>query len=87
MRERRYPTGMTDAQWAVACPVRPVPGRLQGRGGQSEAYGRQAMPDTVHCLRQRNEIASRAGGAGADSRGFDGGTSINGRQPTRASHS
>ncbi|WST43518.1 transposase [Streptomyces avidinii] len=34
---------MTDVQWAVVCPVLP----LQGRGGQSEAYCRRAMLDTV----------------------------------------
>lgn len=36
--ERRYPTDMTDAEWAVVRPLLPVPGWLQGRGGQPEAY-------------------------------------------------
>jgi hypothetical protein len=33
-RERRYPTDVTDAEWAVVRPLLPVPGWLQGRGGQ-----------------------------------------------------
>ena len=32
-RVRRYPSGMTDAEWAVVRPLLPVPGWLRGRGG------------------------------------------------------
>lgn len=49
-RERRYPTDMTDAQWAVVRPLLPVPGWLDGRGGQPEAYCHRAMLDAVHYL-------------------------------------
>ncbi|ODA75511.1 hypothetical protein APS67_000073 [Streptomyces sp. AVP053U2] len=33
VRERRCPTDMSDAEWAGARPLLPVPGRLRGRGG------------------------------------------------------
>jgi hypothetical protein len=33
MRERVYPTDLTDAQWAVIAPLIPVPAWLAGRGG------------------------------------------------------
>jgi transposase len=49
-RERRYPTDMTDAQWAAVRPLLPVPGWLQGRGGQPEAYCHRAMLDAIHYL-------------------------------------
>lgn len=49
-RERRYPTDMTDAQWAVVRPLLPVPGWLLGRGGQPEAYCHRTMVDAVHYL-------------------------------------
>src|SRR4051794_37097629 len=37
LRERRYPTDMTDAEWTEVRPPLPVPGWMQGRGGQPEA--------------------------------------------------
>ncbi|MFD1275900.1 transposase [Streptomyces kaempferi] len=49
-RERRYPTDMTDAEWAVVRPLLPVPGWLQGGGGQPEAYCHRAMLDAVRYL-------------------------------------
>ncbi|MFE3760877.1 transposase [Streptomyces sp. NPDC059104] len=49
-RERRHPTDMTDAQCAVVLPLLPLPGRLEGRGGQPEAYCRRAMSDGIHYL-------------------------------------
>ncbi|GGQ35351.1 hypothetical protein GCM10010279_50260 [Streptomyces mutabilis] len=33
-RERRYPSDMTDAEWAAIRPLLPVPAWLPGRGGQ-----------------------------------------------------
>ncbi|MCX5103399.1 transposase [Streptomyces sp. NBC_00439] len=41
---------MTDAQWAVVRPLLPVPGWLEGRGGQPEAYCHRATLDAVHYL-------------------------------------
>ncbi|QHC26877.1 hypothetical protein GR130_13080 [Streptomyces sp. GS7] len=37
-RVRRYPSDMTDAEWAAVRPLLPVPAWLQGRGGQPEGY-------------------------------------------------
>ncbi|WP_255951715.1 IS5 family transposase [Streptomyces odontomachi] len=50
MRERRYPTDLTDAQWAAVRPLLPVPGWMQGRGGRPEAYCHRAMLDAVGYL-------------------------------------
>ncbi|MFF1813916.1 IS5 family transposase [Streptomyces sp. NPDC058251] len=41
---------MTDAEWAVARPLLPVPGWLRGRGGQPEAYCHRQMLDAVRYL-------------------------------------
>ncbi|MFJ7272841.1 transposase [Streptomyces sp. NPDC099050] len=41
---------MTDAQWAAVRPLLPVPGWLEGRGGQPEAYCHRAMLDAIHYL-------------------------------------
>jgi transposase len=49
MRERRYPTDMTDGEWAAVRPLLPVPGWMRGRGGQPEAYCHRAMLDAIRC--------------------------------------
>ncbi|MEU9125733.1 transposase [Streptomyces sp. NPDC048506] len=49
-RKRRYPTDMTDAEWAVVRPPLPVPGWMRGRGGQPEAYCHHAMLDAIAYL-------------------------------------
>ncbi|MDX3077843.1 hypothetical protein PV364_36695 [Streptomyces sp. MI02-7b] len=36
---------MTDAEWAVVRELLPVPGWLEGRGGQPEAYCHRQMVD------------------------------------------
>ncbi|MCZ9355107.1 IS5 family transposase [Streptomyces mutabilis] len=41
---------MTDAEWAVARPLLPVPGWLRGRGGQLEAYCHRQTLDAVRYL-------------------------------------
>ncbi|MFB6504237.1 transposase [Streptomyces sp. NPDC002466] len=41
---------MTDAEWAVARSLLPVPGRLRGQGGQPEAYCYRAILDMVRHL-------------------------------------
>lgn len=48
-RVRRYPSDMTDAEWAVVRPLLPVPAWLEGRGGQPEACHR-IMLDAVRYL-------------------------------------
>ena len=37
-RVRRYPSDMTDAEWAEVRPLLPVPAWLEGRGGKPEGY-------------------------------------------------
>ncbi|MFI8885772.1 transposase [Streptomyces sp. NPDC053813] len=41
---------MTDAEWVVVRPLLPVPGWMQGQGGQPEAYCHRAMPDAIGYL-------------------------------------
>lgn len=47
LRERRHPSDMTDAEWVVVRPLLPVPGWMQGQGGQPEAYCHRAMLDAI----------------------------------------
>lgn len=49
-RLRRYPSDMTDAEWAEVRASLPVPGRLEGRGGQPEGYCHRQMIDAVRYL-------------------------------------
>ncbi|MGW4736349.1 transposase, partial [Streptomyces shenzhenensis] len=51
LHERRYPTDMTDAGWAVVRPLLPAPGWMRGRGGQPEAYCHRAMLDQCREVR------------------------------------
>lgn len=46
-RMRRYPSDMTDAQWAVVRDSLPVPAWLEGRGGQPEGYCHRQMLDAI----------------------------------------
>ncbi|MFB7956944.1 transposase [Streptomyces sp. NPDC056045] len=41
---------MSDAEWVVVRDVMPVPGWLEGRGGQPESYCHQEMVDAVRYL-------------------------------------
>ncbi|MGW4101880.1 transposase [Streptomyces sp. NPDC004976] len=50
VRERRYPTDMSEAEWAVVRPLLPVPGWLRGRGGQPEAYCHRGILDAIRYL-------------------------------------
>ncbi|WP_455770584.1 IS5 family transposase [Streptomyces antibioticus] len=49
-RRRRYPTDMTDAEWAEVRPLLPVPGWMRGRGGRPEGYCHRAMLDAIRYL-------------------------------------
>ncbi|MGW4874368.1 IS5 family transposase [Streptomyces chartreusis] len=49
-RQPRYPTDMTDGEWAVIRPLLPVPGWMRGRGGRPEAYCHRAMLDAIRYL-------------------------------------
>jgi transposase len=47
VRQRAYPTDMTDAEWAATSPIVPVPAWLGGRGGRPEGYCHREMLDAV----------------------------------------
>lgn len=49
-RARAYPSDMTDAEWAEVRASLPVPGWLEGRGGQPEGYCHRQMIDAVRYL-------------------------------------
>lgn len=46
-RVRRYPSDMTDEEWAVVRDAMPVPAWLEGRGGQPEGYCHRVMLDAI----------------------------------------
>lgn len=46
-RERRYPSDLTDAQWAVVRNALPLPRWREGRGGRPESYCHRTMTDAV----------------------------------------
>lgn len=46
-RAQRYPTDMTDAEWAQIRASMPVPAWLKGRGGRPEAFCHREMVDAV----------------------------------------
>ncbi|MEV5777463.1 transposase [Streptomyces antimycoticus] len=48
--ERRYPSDLTDTEWAATRPLLPEPGWLRGRGGRPEGYCHRVMFDVVRCL-------------------------------------
>jgi transposase len=47
VRQRTYPTDMTDAEWAQVAPAIPVPAWMGGRGGRPEGYCHREMLDAV----------------------------------------
>lgn len=49
-RRRRYPSDMTDEEWVVVRASLPVPGWLEGWGGQPEGYCHRQMFDAVRYL-------------------------------------
>ncbi|MFD3586228.1 transposase [Streptomyces sp. NPDC058683] len=49
-RVRRYPSDMTDAEWAAVRPLLPVPAWLRGRGGLPEGYCHRTMLDVIRYL-------------------------------------
>jgi transposase len=48
-RVRRYPLGMTDAEWAALRPLLPVRPGSSG-GGRPEGYCRRQLLDAILCL-------------------------------------
>ncbi|MFJ3310880.1 transposase [Streptomyces sp. NPDC086549] len=62
---------MTDAEWAVARPLLPVPGWLRGRGGQPEAYCHRQMLDAIrYPSRVGEQFALFAGGRSGHHRAY-----------------
>src|SRR5262245_31638088 len=49
-RARRYPTDMTDEEWAVVREAMPVPAWLESRRGRPESYCHRQMMDAVFYL-------------------------------------
>ncbi|MCX4461232.1 IS5 family transposase [Streptomyces sp. NBC_01728] len=49
-RVRRYPSDMSDAEWAAIRSLLPVPAWLQGRGGQPEGYCHRQLMDAIRYL-------------------------------------
>nr|BFE54639.1 IS5 family transposase [Saccharothrix mutabilis subsp. capreolus] len=47
MRQRRYPTDLTDAQWAIVDALLPDPPWLAGRGGRPEKHCRRLIVDAI----------------------------------------
>jgi len=46
-RPRRYPSDLTDAEWAIVSAVLPPPLWLAGRGGRPERHHRRAIIDAI----------------------------------------
>src|SRR6266567_4110741 len=42
-RERRYPSDLSDAEWAAVRDALPMPRWLEGRGGRPESYCHRTM--------------------------------------------
>ncbi|WP_327411478.1 IS5 family transposase [Streptomyces sp. NBC_01233] len=49
-RVRRYPSDMTDAEWAAVRPLLAVPAWFQGRGGRPEGYCHRQLLDAIRYL-------------------------------------
>ncbi|MDH6137992.1 transposase [Kitasatospora sp. MAA4] len=47
MRERRYPSDTTDAEWALIEPLLPVPACRTAMGGRPEAHPRRDVVDAI----------------------------------------
>lgn len=46
-RSRRYPSDMSEAQWAIIEPLLPTPGWLAGRGGRRTKHCRREIVDAI----------------------------------------
>ncbi|MFJ2191901.1 IS5 family transposase [Kitasatospora sp. NPDC087861] len=47
MRQRRYPSDTTDAEWVLLEPLLPVPACQTARGGRPEAHPRREIVDAI----------------------------------------
>jgi transposase len=55
-RARRYPSDMTDAEWAVCEPVLPAPAWLAGRGGRPAGYCMRDIVDAIRYLTHNGPV-------------------------------
>ena len=55
-RARRYPSDMTDAEWAVCEPLLPAPAWLAGRGGRPAAYCMRDIVDAIRYLTHNGPV-------------------------------
>ena len=55
-RARRYPSDMTDAEWAVCEPLLPAPAWLSGRGGRPARYCMRDIVDAIRYLTHNGPV-------------------------------
>lgn len=60
-RRPRYPSDMTDTEWAAVRDLLPVPGWMEGRGGQPEGYCHRQMLDQCHEVKSPAVVSRHQG--------------------------
>ena len=55
-RARRYPSDMTEAEWAVCEPLLPAPAWLAGRGGRPARYCMRDIVDAIRYLTHNGPV-------------------------------
>ena len=55
-RRRRYPSDMSDAEWAVCEPVLPHPAWLAGKGGRPSGYCMRDVVDGIRYLTHNGPV-------------------------------
>ena len=55
-RARRYPSDMTEAEWAVCEPLLPAPAWLAGRGGRPRQYCMRDIVDAIRYLTHNGPV-------------------------------
>ena len=55
-RARRYPSDMTEAEWAVCEPLLPAPAWLAGRGGRPASYCMRDIVDAIRYLTHNGPV-------------------------------
>jgi transposase len=55
-RARRYPSDMTDAEWAVCEPLLPAPAWLAGRGGRPASWCMRDIVDAIRYLTHNGPV-------------------------------
>ena len=55
-RARRYPSDMTDAEWAVIEPLLPAPGWMLGQGGSPGIYCRRDIVNAIRYLTHNGPV-------------------------------